>query len=598
MRRFDKLLPAFFFAGMLCALPASAELENVLVTGSYSPQEELTASTTVLDSARISALNKRSLAGLLQTVPGLLVEEQGGPGGLSAVSVRGGESNFTLVLLDGVPINDPTNTRGGSFDFANLNTALIDRIEVVRGPRSAIYGSDAVAGVINIVTRQPEMGSRQSLVLEAGEDDFLHQSIALQGRGQTLDYALELGARDDGEPTPGSDRDADSASLRLGWSPNSVHYVSGSFRYLDGERSTYPEQSGGPALAVMDELDVTDYQDVLYSLRWRFDVTERWQSRLLASRFEHEETFVSPGIVPFTEVPPNAAETRFDRDQLQWVNTLRPMPDYVVNVGADLRSEDGESEGYLEFFGDRLPTDFELDRDSVGVFADVTARPLQPLLLQGSVRFDDPDGFASETTWQLGSRLDVLPELEIAANWGESFQTAQLLCPGASLVGNPDLTPESAESWDIGFTWRPSDDASIALTGFYNDFKDLIDFDDATFRNVNRNQVEALGAELQADWAPAPGFSLSLHATYTDLDVNEEDTTLTGRPRWSAGVVATGRIVMGLDTTLDYRYGGKQESASRHTGWGNDCDPQRLPSGRLGHCLAGGPALAVASVTG
>ncbi|MEZ5501504.1 MAG: TonB-dependent receptor plug domain-containing protein [Halioglobus sp.] len=137
------------------AAAESPALETVLVTGTFAPQEALTSSVSVLDARQIQALNKTTLADLLKTLPGLLVEEQGGPGGLTAVSIRGGESNFTLVLVDGVPVNDPTNFRGGSFDFANLNPGMIDRIEVVRGAQSAIYGSDALAGVINIITRRP-----------------------------------------------------------------------------------------------------------------------------------------------------------------------------------------------------------------------------------------------------------------------------------------------------------------------------------------------------------------------------------------------------------------------------------------------------------
>jgi outer membrane cobalamin receptor len=137
-----------FSLGMPLPVQAGAPaLENMLVTGSYSQRTATTASVSVLESDEIRSLAKRSVADLLKTLPGLLVEEQGGPGGLTAVSIRGGEANFTLVLLDGVPINDPTNTRGGGFDFANLNATLVERIEVVRGTQSAIYGSDAVAGL-------------------------------------------------------------------------------------------------------------------------------------------------------------------------------------------------------------------------------------------------------------------------------------------------------------------------------------------------------------------------------------------------------------------------------------------------------------------
>ena len=179
----------------------------MLVTGNYSPASSLTASVSVIDTPTIRSLNKRNLAELLKTVPGLLIEEQGGPGGLSAVSVRGGEANFTLVLVDGVPVNDPTNTRGGGFDFSNLDSALVERVEIVRGAQSAIYGSDALAGVINVITRRPVEGHRQQLRLEVGEDDLLRYGLNAQGKSDAFEYSVELSSRDDGELVRGSERD-------------------------------------------------------------------------------------------------------------------------------------------------------------------------------------------------------------------------------------------------------------------------------------------------------------------------------------------------------------------------------------------------------
>ena len=153
-----KIIKSLFCYGGLAILTshslAAQELENVLVTGTYVPQPmaDLSSSVTVLDREFLQVTNKRTVADALRTVPGLLIEELGGPGGLTAVSIRGGEANFTLVLVDGVELNDPTNTRGGSYDFSKLDMASIERIEIVRGAQSAIYGSDALAGVINIIT--------------------------------------------------------------------------------------------------------------------------------------------------------------------------------------------------------------------------------------------------------------------------------------------------------------------------------------------------------------------------------------------------------------------------------------------------------------
>jgi len=551
----------------LAGLPqAGSALEEMLVTGAYSPLPVLTASTTVLDAPQIEALNKRNLAGLLQTVPGLLVEEQGGPGGLTAVSVRGGESNFTLVLLDGVPVNDPTNSRGGSFDFANLNSALIERIEVVRGPRSSIYGSDALAGVINIVTRREESGHRYHVHVEGGEDKFAHQGIAARGRVDAFDYALELTNRDDGEPVNRSERESNSANLRLGWAPFNGQEFWFSLRYLEGERRSFPEQSGGEKFALSGDRDDIEYEDLVTSLGWRYQVTRGWQSSLEANRFDHEESFESPGIPPFLEVPPNVADTDFTRDQLRWVNTLTPSKAYTFNVGADFRREDGESDGFVEFFGNPASTSFELERDTVGAFAAVSAAPVEPLLLQAGVRYDDPDGFSSETTYNAGATVQLVSDLSVSANWGEGFKLPSFFALGHGLVGNPDLVPERSESWDVGLAWRDEGALEVSLTAFLNDFEDLVDFDDATFRNVNRSEVETSGLEFEGRWQPAEALWVSVHGTYTDIDVKGEDATLTGRPEWSGGATVSWQVLPILATTVDYRYGGEQFSTSRHTG--------------------------------
>ena len=572
----NRIISILFMSLLASASEAgpSSEIEDVLVTGTFAPQLALTSSVSVLDSKEIEALNKTTVADLLKTMPGLLVEKQGGPGGLTAVSIRGGESNFTLVLVDGVAVNDPTNFRGGGFDFANLNPNMVDRIEVVRGAQSAIYGSDALAGVINIITRRPQEGHQQQVYVEGGQDDYSDVGASALGSFGDFNYTLEVASRDDGEPTPGSTRDSDSANLRLGWQPTSTQELSISYRYLDGNRSSYPEQSGGPEYALYDALDNSDYTQKILAMGWGAQLSSLWRSTVMANRFEQEERYRSPGIPPYFEVPPNGADTDFTRDQIRWINTLQLAPGYEANIGAEYRHEDGKSEGYVEFFGDRMPSDFELDRDTRSVFADVSATSLADLLLHASLRYDDPEEFESESSGQLGAKYEIGSGVTLAANWGEAYKLPSFFALGHALVGNPDLLPEKGESWDIGASWVAHDTLVLGATWFENDFRDLVDFDDETFRNVNRKSIETSGVELQAQWQPLPALSLRGQGTYTDIDVKNENTVLTGRPQWTASLVAQWRILQHWDTALDYLYAGEQWSASRHTG--------ELVTGKLG----------------
>jgi outer membrane cobalamin receptor len=508
----------------------------------------------------------RSVADALRTVPGLLIEEAGGPGGLTAVSIRGGEANFTLVLVDGLQVNDPTNTRGGSFDFANVDIASIERIEIIRGPESAVYGSDAMAGVINIITRRPTRQHEQRLTGEWGEDDFRRYSMGATGSVGELGYSLQLAQWDSGEPTQGSERDNDEAKLGLHWSPSADHKLQANYRYLDGNRKTFPEQSGGSEYAVSHELDKTGYTDETLGASWGWQISPDWNSALSASRFDHDEDYTSPGISPFSEIPPQLSKTTFTRDQYRWVNSLGVLKNVDVAVGADYRDEKGDSKGELVFDFASLPTDFSLDRSTKGVFLDVHSRVIPDLLLQGIARYDDPDDFDSQTTTKVGGEYSLTPMLSIAANWGEAFKLPSFLALGHGLVGNPDLLPETAESWDLGLRFSPTDNFLIDTTYFANDYKNLIDFDSELFTNVNRSGVDTSGVELQIDWTPIATLNLIGHATYTDIDVKEDVAPLLGRPSWTAGATALWQITAHWRAAADYQWTGDQHASSRHTG--------------------------------
>ena len=563
MKRKTVLAPAI----LAMAMPALADtLEHTLVTGSYAPLGELTATVSVLEQQQIQALNKRNLAQVLQTVPGLLVEQQGGPGGLTAVSIRGAESNFTLVLLDGVAVNDPTNSRGGGFDFANLNPAMVERIEVVRGAQSAIYGSDALAGVINIVTRRPKDGHQASLAAEWGEEDFENYSVAAHGAGEKWDYRLDYAYRDDGEPVPGSTRESDNARLRLGWEPVEGHRLELGYRYLDGDRTSYPEQSGGPEFAVIDELDVSEYRDEVYALSWRAAVNEAWVSHFSLDRFDHSEQYQSPGIFPFIEVPANGADTDFRQDRIRWVNSVAISASTDINLGADYRDEQADSDGYLEYFGQIFPADYSLDRSTAGYFISADFSPGDAWLLQAAVRHDDPDGFDSQNSFSLGARYRFADTFALRANWGEAFKLPSFAALGHPLVGNPDLQPETSENWDLGLEWQSSDSLVLGATVFFNDYQDLVDFDSESFRNVNRKNIETSGAEVEANWQLNQDLNIRGQLTYTDIDVKGEDTVLTGRPDWVGSITGSWQLAANWQTVVDYRYTGEQWSSTRYSG--------------------------------
>jgi len=546
---------------------AEDQLETVVVTGSFSPSplSEMTASTTVIDYDELQRLNKQLLSDVLRTVPGLLIEEQGGGGGLTSVSIRGGEANFTQILLDGVALNDPTNSRGGSHDLRNINPYSVARIEIVRGPQSAVYGSDAMAGVVNIISLDPRESRPATLRMEMGERGYRDYGFSASSTMDQLGVAIDLSSRESGEVIEGSRRDIDTVGVRARWQPSQENQLSLQVRHLEGERSSYPEQSGGPLFAVSDALDAGDFRQSTVALGWDSEFGPRWQSRLSGSYFSQAEDYRSPGVFPYSSVPANGSETDFEREQLSWVNTLKLAQSYQLNLGADYRDEQGNSAGYVDV-GVQLPTDYRLARKTTGAFLELRAQPLEALLLQSSVRYDSPDSFDDETTVRLGARFALSSSVTLLTNWGEGFKLPSFFALGHGLVGNPELLPETVSAWDAGIEWQALQSVEITTSAFFNAYDDLIDFDPEAFTNVNRRRVESKGVEWLVHWRPADALTAKMHATYTDIEVVGEDVMLLGRPEWKAGAWLDWQLTPQWRLGFDYAWNGAVPASSLHTG--------------------------------
>ncbi|RYY04934.1 MAG: TonB-dependent receptor [Gammaproteobacteria bacterium] len=561
------VLPAALAIASL-SVYADQSAEQVIVTGTYNPTpvEQISSAVSVLDRADIASLNKTNLADLLQTVPGILVERQGGPGGLAVASIRGGDSNYTVVMIDGVAMNDPGNSRGGAFDLGSINPDSIERIEIVRGPQSAIYGANAVAGVINIISLRPANGHQQMLTASGGADGYQQAGFSALGATDTTDYSFQARTRDSGEPVQGSEAKDSEVNLRLGWKPSDAHRITASLRYFDGKRSSYPEQSGGPEFAQSPLLDHTDFTDKSGALGWQYQIADQWKSNLQATLYRRSEDYTSPGIAPYNAIPPNGANTEFERKQITWVNTLGQEGKLWANVGLEHLNEKGDSKGYLDF-GFVMPTDFALERATNSLFVNLNAQVNEKLLLQASTRNDDNDDFGNRTSSKIGLRYELDEAIIFHTNIGNGYKLPSFYALGHPLVGNPNLKPERVKSWDAGITWQASEQLSTSVDYFQNTYRDFIDFDAELFTNVNREQIDTSGVEWQANWHSTNNrFRINANATYTDIDIKNSASVLTGRPKWHAGVAAMWQINDQWRSSLDYQQFADQYATSQHTG--------------------------------
>jgi len=548
----------------LLATPAFSATEELIVTGSYSPvtNEQLSSSVSVINKEQLQQLSNHSLVDALRQVPSLWVEEQGGPGGITSIALRGAEANHTLVLLDGVELNDPTNTRGGAFDLNSINIESIERIEIIRGAQSSVYGSDALAGVIHIITQTPGKKSTQ-LNATLGSDDYSSVGVSTSGSIDKLGYAFSLQGKDAGEPVEGSTAKNTEFTSHLNWQQES-HALNFSYRYFDGERTSFPEQSGGPEFAVNRELDTSDYTDQNAALSWTLQVSDFWKSKTNASWYDREENYVSPGIAPYDAVPANGSTTDFTRTSFSWINTLGDQQKLWANIGAETRHEEGNSQGYLDL-GFEFPTDFSLSRRINSGFININAYATEQLLLQASVRRDDAEDIAANTSEQIGVRYSINEKLSWFANWGEGFKLPSFFALGHPLVGNSELKPETVTTADTGIEFT-QDNISARLSYFEHDYKDLIDFDSESFKNVNRARVETSGVESEVNWQAKENLGLRLHATYTDIDMLSSDNHLLGRPQVTYGTSINYALNEAWSFNAHYLRVDDRFAVSRYTG--------------------------------
>ncbi len=548
----------------VASVSAFSATEELIVTGSYNPvtNEQLSSSVSVINKEELLQLSSNNVIDALRQIPSVWVEEQGGPGGVTSIALRGAEANHTLVLLDGVQLNDPTNTRGGAFDLNSINIEAIERIEIIRGAQSAVYGSDALAGVIHIITQSPDK-TTTTLNASVGSDDYASTGISTAGKINNLGYAISAHTKDAGEPVPGSTAKNTEFTTRLNWQQEN-HALNFNYRYFDGERTSFPEQSGGPEFAISRDLDRSDYKDQSAALGWATQVTDSWQSKINASWYQRDEDTSSPGIIPFDAVPPTGSVIDFNRTQFSWVNTLGDQQRLWANLGIETKKEDGESQGYL-FSPEVMPNNFVLERQINSAFINLNAYALENLLIQASVRHDDAESFDANESGQAGARLELNDNWTLFANWGEGFKLPSFFALGHSLVGNRDLKPETVNTRDAGFEFN-NNGINARVSYFDHHYRNLIDFDSDTFQNVNRSRVETSGVESEINWQVRPNISLRAQATYTDIDMVSSDNHLLGRPQVTYGTSMHYSLNDAWQFNLNYLRVDERFAVSRYTG--------------------------------
>lgn len=530
------------------------ELAQVFITATRlaSGVDPASSNVDVIGPDQIAARHAASVADLIGDLPGVFVQQAGGRGGVTSAFTRGAQPNFTLVLIDGVRANDPTNSRGGSFDFSGLGMGDIERIEIVRGPASAIHGADALGGVINIITRKGREPALDAFA-EGGSLGYRRAQAHAQGSLGRAVGAVGVAHDDSGEPVDGSAARTNSVngSLQL---PVGGFDVNFSARYGSTRATAFPDSSGGPLLAVYRTLDRRRMDEGLVGLRASRRMATNWTMIFDYGLHDRETETRSPGVAPSaqtpTGIPPNLDDASFRRHQLTFTNQLT-LSRVDLAVGLAHMDERGSNAGYLEFGTAQLPTSFALDRATTSAFVEMryAAVPNGHISLSG--RIDRLPGGNWKFSPAASADYSVASGTRLDARWGKAFKLPSFYALGNPIVGDPDLRPERASNAEVGVGQALGRSGDVRFTGFSAHYRNLIDFQPGEVpRLVNRTAVRIRGVEasLTLNWQE---LSMRAHVSRVDARDTSTGAALRDVPRWLAGGNFT--WTPGTETTLNLK---------------------------------------------
>ncbi|MCA9738881.1 MAG: TonB-dependent receptor [Gemmatimonadetes bacterium] len=504
-RTVGSVLLSFLVCGPLQAQePEPYTLEGFVITASPFPVSATTVGNhvTVLGGDDLRARGITRVVDALDAVPGITIAQNGPEGSVASLFFRGGESDHTLVLVDGVQVNQP----GGAFDFAGLTVEAIERIEVVRGPASALHGSDAVAGVIHIVTRAGRGEPRAGVLLRGGSWGRRDGTVHLSGGGERASFAASLARYDTDGILPFNNRHR-----------NTVFQGHGQLRFEDGgrldvsarvgeRRYHFPTASDG---SVMDRNQYTFADETALSLTWARSLGARVDLRAVASTFttdggtddKADSAADSVGFYAFQSLDSyrrSALDVRVGwraSDRMRWT------------LGAELERQGVRSFTLSESeFGPSTGRDANA-RSNRAAYTHLGTQ-LGPVHVNLGARHEDNERYGGFSTWQGSASWSPAPSTRLRAAVGRGIKEPTFFETFATgfTRGNPDLSPERSTSWELGLERSfLGERFQLQGTAFRQSFRDLIQytFVPTTPGGPNYDNVAAArsdGLEVGAGW--------------------------------------------------------------------------------------------------
>jgi len=512
-------LRLFLWAVVSLPLPLLADTVVVVSASRLeSESSKLGSSVTVITAEDIKRAQASQVLDVLRTVPGLDVVRSGPMGGNTSVFLRGANAEHTLVLVDGVEASNPVTT-ARLFNFADVPVDAIDRIEIVRGPQSTVYGSDALGGVIHIITKRGSGELRTHASVEIGSFQSSSEQVGLSGGDPTLDYLVSLARQDRNgfsAARGGAERDGygqTAVTGRLGVHPIGFLDVDLTGRFTNsradidddgGASNDDPNRRFRQRQGFMrGQLAVRMVEDLLRPV---FGVSFGDQS------YDDND---DPDAVNPTELLRSEFSGRLVKFDVQ--NAMTLTPEAKVVIGAETERESASSTYRSDGPFGPFSTDF--DRHTArtnAVFAETQLAIAERLFSSAGIRVDHHEKFGSEVTWKVAPRLRILEGTDLLGSIGTGFK-APSLYQLYSEFGRETLAPEEMLGMDVGIEQRLwSEKLSLRASYFYNDFDNLISFDSSTFLYENIARARTQGVEVGVRAELGAGVSAQLDYTYTE----------------------------------------------------------------------------------
>ncbi|UYO39695.1 TonB-dependent receptor [Rhodopseudomonas palustris] len=519
--------------------PAAAQdvLPEIVVsaTATETPREQVASSVTVITADDIQREQRRTVTEALSTVPGLNVVQSGGPGSTTSIFMRGTASNHVKVLVDGIDIGDPSGTNGAP-DISQLLTSDIARIEVLRGPQSGLYGSDAIGGVISITTKKGDGAPKVRASVEGGSFGTFNQTAGFSGAQNNFNYSVNVAhLQATSTPSvpwryvpPGGQRineyyDNKTISARLGYDFDENFSVSWISRYSDSDyrfppsNPTVQESSAPKQFLTRGEAVWTAFDGRLKNY-FGIDYTDlsRWFTNY-----------------SYSDVPSNYKGQRVKYD---WRSVVQALPGQTLVIGADKQTD------YFQNDNNKI----DVSNGNKGAYAELQSTFAERFFVVSNIRHDENDAFGGHDTFRIAPAV-LLPntETKLKASYGTGFKAPSLdqlygNYPLFNFFGNPNLRPEESKGWDAGFE-QPiaGDQLRFGVTYFHNDIKNLIATDPSFTTLINVNQARTRGIEAFGSWTVTSQLKLRADYTYTEAFDSITEKQLSRRPRNKASLSAS-----------------------------------------------------------